>query len=188
MIDLSSLAITRPGKVAQLQEMGACLVDSNLPDGDAEPDAFVTRPTTALPALSNPNHRVAIDGCAQALFTCDTHALGPEIILDGSLAGATPDLCLVGAQHQAVGVTIQNFNGPEILVDRVDQTAIGHSVLGGAPGRGNAQDGVRLVGDADGNAIGGPIPWDVVKTNEHPGRPGRCWAASTWEAVRRWSA
>jgi len=25
MIDLSSLAITRPGKVAQLQEMGACL-------------------------------------------------------------------------------------------------------------------------------------------------------------------
>ncbi|ADV63588.1 hypothetical protein Isop_3023 [Isosphaera pallida ATCC 43644] len=142
-------------------------VDSNLPGGDAEPDAFVIRPTTALPALSNPNHRVAIDGRAQTLFTCDTHALGPEIILDGSLAGATPGLRLVGAQHQVVGVAIQNFNGPGIVIDGADQTVIGHSILGGAPGRGNAQDGVRLVGDADGNAIGGPIPWDVVKTNEH---------------------
>ena len=142
-------------------------VDSDLPGGDAQPDAFVIRPSSPFPALSNPNHRVAIDGRTQTLFTCDTHSLGPEIVLDGSQAGATAGLRLVGAQHQVVGLGVQNFNGPGIVVDGADQTVIGHSVLGGAPGRGNAQEGVRLVGDADGNAIGGPIPWDEVKTNEH---------------------
>ena len=83
-------------------------VDAHLANGDATQDAFVIRPLSALPTLNNANHAITIDGASQAVFSGDTNPFGPEIVVDGSSAGAGVNgIVITTNHHELLGLNIQ---------------------------------------------------------------------------------
>ena len=84
--------------------------DATLPGGDPGPDVFVIKLLSSLPAINNPNYAITIDGTTQTAFGGDTNPFGPEIVLNGSLAGSSADgldiysanNTVEGSQHPAV--------------------------------------------------------------------------------------
>lgn len=131
-------------------------VDAHWTAGDAEPDAFAVRLQSALPA----NYRglVVMNGQSQASLTGDTNPWGPEIILDGSAAGAAVNGWeLRSSDNRLHGLNIQQFDGHGVLVAGKSNAVTG-SFLGtdatGQVARGNGQSGV-WIGSSGGNLIGG---------------------------------
>ena len=87
-------------------------VDSSLPGGDPAPDAYVIRPLSRLPGLNDSTGGTTIDGRSQTAFGGDTNPFGPEVVLNGSLAGLQTDaLVLAADSNQVLGLNIQGFRG-----------------------------------------------------------------------------
>src|SRR5262249_30029809 len=96
-------------------------VDATLPGGDSTPDVFVITPLSPLPALENPLGGILLDGRSQAGFGDDTNPAGPEVVLDGILAGAGANgLHLRTGHHQVRGLGIQRFLGNGVLITGPD--------------------------------------------------------------------
>ncbi len=137
---------------------------SMLTDGVA-----VIQPTSALDALNNPSHPIIIDGRTQTAFGGDTNPLGPEIVLDGTLAGENVDgIASLGNGNQILGLNIRQFSQDGIDIRGGSQAIIQGNYIGtdatGQIDRGNAAVGVRtaasdvLIGGesvADRNVVSG---------------------------------
>jgi membrane-associated phospholipid phosphatase len=135
-------------------------VDVDAPSGgDAAPDVFVISPLSPLPALTNTRAGIRLDGRTQAAFGGDTNPSGPEIVLDGSLAGAGADgVVVLTANHAVSGLIVQNFQGHGVHVvggatARVTGNFIGTDATGRLD-RGNGGDGVRVAAGARGVVVG----------------------------------
>ena len=146
-------------------------VDATLAGGDAEPDVFVISPTTPLPPLSNSNARIVIDGTSQAAFTGDTNPLGPEIVLDGQLAGlGATGLQLLSANNVIDSLVISHFSGDGI--DAVgDNAAVLRSFIGtdatGQIAQGQGGNGITISGPS--SQIGAPTIGNVISGNDGDG-------------------
>jgi M6 family metalloprotease-like protein len=134
-------------------------VDLHRPDADAALDAFVIRPTSAMPALTRGN--TIVNGASQIATTGDTNPFGPEIVLDGSLAGAGANgLDLRSSANIVHGLNIQRFTGNGISIRGNSNAVTGNYVGTNATGdqaAANGLDGVAIV-DSTSNAIGGTTP------------------------------
>ncbi len=94
-------------------------IQFNIPATDpgfAAPGVFVIKPLSALPAISNSAAGITIDGRTEAAFLgSDTNPFGPEIVLNGSLAGsAVSGLTITTSNNQAYGLDIQQFGAEGI--------------------------------------------------------------------------
>jgi len=131
-------------------------VDSLRPDGDATADAFVIKPLSALPALTN--GITVINGETQKSRTGESNPFGPEIILDGSLAGmGVNGLELRSRANHVHALNIQQFSGNGILVAGNSNTVSGNYIgtdATGKFGRANGADGV-LIQNSISTVIGG---------------------------------
>lgn len=133
--------------------------DAALPGGDPDPDVFVIRPLTQLPALNDPTGGTTIDGRSQAAFSGDTNPFGLEIVLDGSAVGGTAHgLTLLSNGNQVLGINIQRFSGDGIRINGGDNSWIAGNYIGtdatGSLAAANGGSGVDLRGSATSNRIG----------------------------------
>jgi hypothetical protein len=133
-------------------------IDSDLPAGDPEPDAFFIRPLSPLPAISNPSHGIKIEGTSQSIFGGDTNPVGPEIVLDGSLVGTGDGIIIWSNHNELRGLNIQRFPGSGVAVansanNLIAGNFIGTNALGSSPAP-NGENGVVISGGAANNVIG----------------------------------
>ena len=132
-------------------------VDSSLPGGDPGPDVFVIKPSSALPAISNPYYGISINGRSQATFGGDTNVFGPEIVLDGSQAGSANGIQIVSNSNELFGLNIQRFGSVGVLVHG-DGNLIAGNYIGTDPTgtlkRPNGWDGIE-ISNAHDNIVGG---------------------------------
>lgn len=115
----------------------------------------VIQPTSPLPAISS---RLYIDGHSQTDFGGDANPFGPEIVLDGSLAGGDANgLHLDSDGNRVHALAIQLFSKNGILVtgdeNELAGNYIGTNATGDAPAA-NGGDGVQVI-SSSGNLIGG---------------------------------
>ncbi|MBI3464151.1 MAG: right-handed parallel beta-helix repeat-containing protein, partial [Planctomycetes bacterium] len=161
-------------------------VDAALPGGDAEPDAFVITPLSALPALTD---ATIIDGRTQTAFGGDTNPFGPEIVLDGDGLSAT-GLDIRADNSGVYGLNIQRFGSSGINIENFGYVTVAGNYIGvdatGSFAAGNDGPGVRIANatnvtvgggsEADRNLIsgngaqgvaiiGGGSIWNVVAGN-----------------------
>jgi hypothetical protein len=140
-------------------------VDSALPGGDPGADVFVIQPGSALPAVGTfGTASVLIDGPSQTAFSGDTNPFGPEISIDGSLAGGGVDGLSLGSVGSATGLNIHSFGGSGVVLGSgqlkgsyIGTDATGTVDLGNAShgvfGTGSGQVGGSSAGE--GNVISG---------------------------------
>ena len=144
-------------------------VDNAVAGGDPTPDVFRIQPTTALPGLNNVNgQEITIDGASQQTLTGDTNEFGPEIEINGDLAGLGANGLIVESDNVEVrGLTINGFLSRGIAV-LGDGAVISDSYLGtdatGIVAAGNS-NGI-VVDSADNVRIG---PGNVVSGNQFEG-------------------
>ena len=92
-------------------------VDSTMVGGDAAADVYVITPLSALPPLNDATGGTLVDGPAQTSFGGDTNPFGPEIVLDGFLAGfGVSGLTLTSDGNQIFGLNIQSFDAAAIFI------------------------------------------------------------------------
>lgn len=131
-------------------------VDSHIPGGDPEADAFLISPTIGLPDLTRGN--IVLNGASQQNVSGDTNPFGPEIVLSGQrIAEPTNGLHLSSNGNRVIGLNIRQFTGAGVLISGDGNLLTGNSIgtdATGTEGRGNAGDGVRIVGS--GNVVIGP--------------------------------
>jgi hypothetical protein len=112
-----------------------------------------------MPALTRGN--TIVNGASQIATTGDTNPFGPEIVLDGSLAGAGANgLDLRSSANIVHGLNIQRFTGNGISIRGNSNAVTGNYVGTNATGdqaAANGLDGVAIV-DSTSNAIGGTTP------------------------------
>jgi Concanavalin A-like lectin/glucanases superfamily len=127
-------------------------VDSSLAGGDADHDVFVIQLLSALPALTDDG--TTIDGRTQTTFSSDTNPFGPEIVLDGSLAGTVNGLTLTSNGNSMFGLNIWGFDNG-VRIDGANNLVAG-SFVGtdptGTVAAPNGGNGVAVTGS--GNIIG----------------------------------
>ena len=122
--------------------------DATLQGGDPGKDVFVIKPLSPLPAINNPNYAIMIDGSTQASFGGDTNSFGPEIVLNGSLAGTSANgLNIYSANNTVEGLVIQQFAGSPSNMT----TGIG-VYLSGSAASGNVIEGNYIGANATGTA------------------------------------
>lgn len=137
--------------------------DTHLVGGDAAPDVWVVQLQSPLPALAG---RVTIAGLSQMGGTLgDTNPFGPEVVIDGSLAGPSADgMVLRGRNNVVEGVSVIGFAGAGVVLDGGVSHRVAGNYIGvdasGRGGRGNAGDGLRIQGGShwalvEGNVISG---------------------------------
>lgn len=135
-------------------------VDAHLAGGDTDPDVFVIRPLSALPALNNPNGGITLDGWSQTAFSGNTNPFGPEIVLDGSLAGSASGLTIQSSNNQVFGLNVQRFSSNGIRISGAAATGnwIAGNYIGtdasGTTAVGNSDNGVAIQGGAQSNRVG----------------------------------
>lgn len=127
-------------------------VDSVIAGGDAAADVAVIRPTSALPSLTNPAG-VWLDARTQTTLVGNTNPFGPEVVLDGSLAGAgVAGLTLVSSSNAVFGLNIQRFGGNGVTISGGDQNWIAGCFIGtnatGTAAAANGGHGVQMSGGA----------------------------------------
>src|SRR5271157_1821245 len=145
------------------------------PGGAGDPHAFVIQPPDALPALSNPDGGITIDGTTQTAFTGDTNPFGPEVILDGGMPGAGADgLVIYSDNNQVFGLDIQQFSSAGILINKGQNNVIAGNYIGtdatGTVSRANFFGGLVLENGASNNIIGGTTPEarNIISGNASP--------------------
>ncbi len=103
--------------------------DSAIAGGDAAADVWVINLLSALPAITA--NDIFINGVTQEAFGGDTNALGPEIVIDGLLAGAdTAGLTILSDNNRIVGLNIQRFDGDAIIILDSDNNELGDNYIG----------------------------------------------------------
>ncbi len=139
--------------------------DAKLPGGDIEPDVFVIKPFTQLPALSDSKGSVIIDGYSQAEAVGDTNPLGPEIVIDGSrLFCSGQGLLITSDGNQVHGLNIRGFsmgqqNGRAIRIDGGCRNWISGNYLG------TDATGTLAIANAGGIDVRGGGSHNVIGTN-----------------------
>lgn len=139
-------------------------VDSSMPGGDADPDVYLIRPLTPLPALIG---STILDGRTQNIFGDDSNPFGPDIVLDGQ--GMNEDgLVVQGSQSAVYGLNIQRFrSGIQALA--AQEVVIAGNYIGtdptGSSASSNAASGLHIssssnvtvggLAEADRNLISG---------------------------------
>lgn len=161
-------------------------VDSGLMGGDAAADAFVIRPLTALPSLTDPTDGTTIDGRSQTMFGGNTNPFGPEVVLDGSLAQGNPAAGIYLAPesngNRIFGLNIQGFSGDGVMIVRSDDNWLAGNYIGtdatGTQARPNGTTTLRSSGGillsagaqnnligSDGNGVNDPLERNVISGN-----------------------
>ena len=120
---------------------------------------FTIRPDTALPDLTDDG--TVVDGTSQSAHQGDTNPLGPEIELDGTEAGTSNGLTVLGGSIQIRGLVINRF--AEVGIRVMGTTARGALIVGnyigtdptGMIGQGNEYGGIWVEFGANGARIGG---------------------------------
>ncbi len=138
-------------------------VDSSLLGGDAAADVFRIRPLGPLPAIQNVHGQsITIDGGSQSASSGNTNPLGPEIEIDGALAGvAVNGLVLDSDEIEVRGLNINQFTGRGILIRANSATIVGN-YLGTDPTgtiRQMNESGVEVASGSN-HTIGGMSPAD----------------------------
>ncbi len=124
---------------------------------------FIIRPISPLPIISG--NGTVIDGVSQTIFTGDTNPMGPEIVINGDLAGASAiglhiqnaanclikDLIINGFSSSGISI-----NGTGATNNRVDACFIGTNEKGDAAVP-NGIDGIVITDGASNNIIGGDL-------------------------------
>ena len=115
---------------------------------------FVICPQSGLPWLTDDG--TTIDGRTQTAFTGDTNPFGPEIVLNGSLAGGVPwpgasvgGLGIGSSNNRVYGLNIQQFSGDGISIGSgVSDCVIQDNYIGtdatGTIALGNGNVGVNI--------------------------------------------
>jgi YVTN family beta-propeller protein/parallel beta-helix repeat protein len=128
---------------------------------------FTIRPTSPLPPLTDGG--TSIDGSTQTLSSGDTNPAGPEIELNGSLAGPAIGLLVQSSGNRIHALTVNGFQssgggtGLGIQLRAADNVLTG-SYLGtdptGTTAVPNGEAGVSVGHAAHGNRVGGTAPGD----------------------------
>jgi hypothetical protein len=143
--------------------------------GDPGPDVFVIRPSSPLPALTDLSGGTTIDGRSQTTFSNNPNPFGPEIVLDGSLAG--PDahgLEIRSSGNQVLGLTIHRFSGSGVVISAGSGNLLAGNFLGtdatGTVAVGNLGNGIEIIDSAN-NTIGGTtaIERNIISGNDASG-------------------
>jgi titin len=131
-------------------------VDSHLPGGDPDPDAFVIAPVSELPPLDNVfGFGINLDGSTQTSFGGDTNPFGPEIVLvnEGGITEppVASGLRLFSDDNRVFGLNIQGFAEDGIQIESSRNWVAGNYIGTDATGR-------APRGNSVGVAIGGGLP------------------------------
>ena len=133
-----------------------CRIEFAIPGPTPTSGYFTIRPLSPLPILVA--DALTIDGTTQARTTGDTNPLGPEIELDGSLAGNRSGIKLgrvVGMTMR--GLAINRFEGHGIYIDNSSNVQVLGCYIGvdptGSERRGNRLDGIAVTGFVGGATI-----------------------------------
>lgn len=143
-------------------------VDSTLAGGDVAADVWVIKPLSALPPLTDSTGGTTIDGRTQTSFGGNTNPFGPEVVLDGSLAGAgVVGLSLLSNGNAVFGLNVQRFASNGITISGGDQNWVAASFVGanatGTAAAANGGHGVLMTAGARSNIIG--VNGDGVSDN-----------------------
>ncbi|UCG61613.1 MAG: right-handed parallel beta-helix repeat-containing protein [Candidatus Zixiibacteriota bacterium] len=134
-------------------------------------------PTSQLPYINS--HLTAIDGTTQAINQGDSNSLGPEIEINGALAGSVDGFTVYKPDNLIRGLVINGFSGSTrggIFFTSWECT--GNSVHGcylGTSATGDSAianyNGVRFMTWARNNQIGGPgaDEWNLISGNTNYG-------------------
>jgi titin len=139
---------------------------------------FKIRPTVQLPSIWGENgNGTVIDGATQTAFTGNTNAAGPEVQINGSLAGLVHGIIIKSANCTIKGLNINGFAKSAIRI--TDPAAIGNKVQGcyiGTNAAGNGKDsngafGILLTEGSSGSIIGGAVPSkrNIISGNQGAG-------------------
>jgi len=134
-------------------------------------------PMSPLPLINS--HLTTIDGTTQTVNQGDSNSLGPEIEINGELAGAVDGLTVYKQDNLIKGLVINGFNSATrggIFFSSI--TASANSVHGcylGSSATGDSAipnyNGVRFLTLASNNHIGGPgaDEWNLISGNTYCG-------------------
>ncbi|GBE27786.1 hypothetical protein BMS3Bbin03_01715 [bacterium BMS3Bbin03] len=129
---------------------------------DATAGTWTIHPLSALPAISD--SELVIDGASQSEFTgADNNPDGPEIVINGSLAGSSADgLQILSSQNVIQHLVINGFSSLGILVsgeNAYDNEIVGNYIGTNAAGNDTIPNlhGI-YISNASGTIIGGSEP------------------------------
>jgi len=151
---------------------GRILFDIPPSDGGFRAGAWWISPTSPLPAITS---RAAIDGLSQTVSRGDTNPHGPEIVLDGSVAGSSANgLVFVRTTSSSVtGMAIVNWGQSGIFVDGGTQFRLLGSFVGVDPSGTTAaanQNGIVMEGGHSHRVGGsGAGEGNVISGNQRSG-------------------
>lgn len=133
-----------------------CTIEFAIPGPVPADGYFTIRPLSPLPVLVADS--LTIDGTTQARTTGDTNRFGPEIELDGSLAGYRSGIKLGRVVGMLLrGLAINRFQGHGVLVDNSSNVQVTGCYIGvdptGTQRRANGMDGVAVTGAYGGVTI-----------------------------------
>jgi hypothetical protein len=148
-------------------------LNDQFPNADDDPDAARIRPLSPLPALNNSTGGILIDGTSQTAFVGNLNDFGPEVVLDGSLAGAAANgLDLRSAYNEVRGLAVGNFTDSGVLLGGRNHTVADNYLGTDATGflaRPNLR-GVLVVNSSANNIRGArPENRNVISGNTRAG-------------------
>jgi Thrombospondin type 3 repeat len=172
----TTVTSTNDGGVGSLRDAISCAnlnpgpdtIRFNIPVSDPgfNGSVFVIRPLSALPTLTD--NGTTIDGATQTVFTGNTNAAGPEVVINGSLAGFSAPFGggfnIPSAANHINSLVINGFNNTGIVIKGAGAT--GNEVTGcyigtnasGSAAVPNSFDGIDISQLASNNVIGGTTP------------------------------
>lgn len=131
-------------------------IDAGQSGGDATRDVFVISLLSPLPALNNANGTIVIDGRTQS-FLDNSNPRGPEIVLDGTSAGANADGLQIASNGNGMfGLSIRRFSGNGIVITGNGNVLEGNYVgtdAAGVSAAANVKGGILISGGSD-NRVG----------------------------------
>jgi len=157
----------REAIIAANRTPGPQVIAFQIPVSDPRFDGAVFT-ITPQAGLTLSDDGTTIDGATQTAFTGDSNPWGPEIVLDGSVAGYSDGVTLNNSSHNTIrGLVIHSFKhvaiqfiiGGAEIGSRDGNRVVGCDLGTDATGTvalGNGGEGVAL----NGNVIGGPDPAD----------------------------
>ncbi len=129
---------------------------------------YTIQPGSALPVITDP---VVIDGTSQPDFA--SCALGPVVVLDGSLAGSPDGLDVTGGSSTIEGLAIVRWAGAGVVLETGGGNVVRCNYIGTGDGMAAAaNDGAGVeIRDSASNTIGGTGPADrnVISGNNRGG-------------------
>lgn len=148
----------------------------HIPDTDANYDASAgvwrIRLQTGLPWLTQGG--TVIDGYSQAiLYGANTNLNGPEIVLDGQVAGVYANGITIPSSGNIVqGLAIQHFANNGVYIEGDENTIIGNFIGTNATGTDTASNNVGVaIASGSHNVIGGTAPdaRNIISGNRNKG-------------------